>query len=98
MSKHAPGPWYVVTKAANPYWRCDGTEVSSEYGRIADCGSDGMRALDVCQANARLIAAASELLDALTMVRDYVVTMKGRGHEYQVAIDAAIAKATGEQA
>lgn len=38
-----------------------------------------------------------EMLDALKMVRDYVVTMKGKGHEYQIVIDAAIAKATNHQ-
>ena len=34
------------------------------------------------------------MLEALQLVRDYIVTMKGMGHEYQVAIDAAISKAT----
>lgn len=42
-----------------------------------------------------LLAINAELVEALRMVRDYVVTMKGRGHDYQIAIDAALAKAEG---
>jgi hypothetical protein len=44
-----------------------------------------------------LRASAPDLLAALETVRDYVVTMKGMGHEYQLIIDSAIAKATGAQ-
>lgn len=39
----------------------------------------------------RAIAAKNAgLAAALRLVRDYVVTMKGRGHQYQIAIDAAL--------
>jgi hypothetical protein len=48
-------------------------------------------------ANARLIAAAPELLEALKMVSGYIYTMKGAGHEYTAAVQAAIAKAEGAQ-
>lgn len=96
MSAHTPGTWLAVgdwvelvddTRAdicsVNP---CDFGQ--SSYGR----NDDEMRA------NARLIAAAPDLLEALQLVRDYVATMKGMGHQYQVEIDAAIAKAKGETA
>ena len=40
-------------------------------------------------------SAAPDLLEAMQMVRDYLVLKKGKGHDYQVIVDAAIAKATG---
>ena len=73
----------------------------SEGGRIAIAtnlrgrhGMGGRRDGSEVAANVRLIAAAPDMLEALQLVRDYIVTMKGMGHEYQVAIDAAISKAT----
>lgn len=98
MSKHTPGPWYVVTRAANPYWRLDGTKVSSEEGRIADCGTDGLRAFDACQANARLIAAAPEMLDMLIQFRkEFAGLPHSLGYDFThlPKLDALIAKATG---
>lgn len=91
MSAHTNGPWRI-----NPNWLPpeypDWREIISENDENYRC----MSVSGHCgEANARLIAAAPELLEALQMVRDYVVTMKGEGHEYQTFIDAAIAKATG---
>jgi len=40
----------------------------------------------------------AELVEALLLVRDYVVTMKGKGHEYQIALDAALAKCQPKEA
>lgn len=45
----------------------------------------------------QLAEQRAELLEALQLVRGYVVTMKGHGHEYQQAIDAAIANATQQR-
>jgi hypothetical protein len=68
----------------------------SPFGVSDDAGHTYYKPCPTDYANARLIAAAPELLEALLLVRDYVVTMKQMGHEYQIAIDAAIAKAKGE--
>lgn len=40
----------------------------------------------------RLHAENNEMLNVLKTVRDYIVLMKGRGHEYQVLIDGIINK------
>jgi hypothetical protein len=78
---------------------CNGTgqksaqEAMAGVGMPADwnAGKHNARAL----ADEVLRAAAPDMLETLQAVRDYVVTMKGMGHEYQAMIDAAIAKATG---
>lgn len=69
MDKHTPGPWMVVTESPNPYWRGDGTEVASDYGRIASTHVDGLRDLEECRANARLIAAAPGMAAELIELR-----------------------------
>lgn len=63
MSKHTPGPWRV-----EPVEDQEVLILTQEHGRIAECfwigDSQGPR-LDATLANARLIAAAPELLEAL---------------------------------
>lgn len=106
MSAHTPGPWDVREqddefRVHAPDSRSYGFRVEmrivDEVGGYSEQLEDGTWDNAQAKANARLIAAAPELLDALQMVRDYVVRMKGWGHGYQLAVDAAIAKASGEQ-
>lgn len=54
-SPHTPGPWEVY---------CDGFSVAAEDGHIVSTYVEG-NTDDECSANARLIAAAPELLEAL---------------------------------
>lgn len=63
-----------------------------------DAQSDVSRAFanDAVEAHERVRAAAPEMLEALQEIREYIFVMKGRGHAYQVLVDSAIAKATGE--
>jgi hypothetical protein len=91
MTGYTKGPWRYVRENGSP---TTGQHMIAGarpgyLAEVRDCGSGDV------SANARLIAAAPDLLEALQMVRDYVVTMKGDGHQYQVVIDEAIAKATG---
>jgi hypothetical protein len=67
--KHTPGPWTVDLSDDRFLVRDD------EENIVADCwngvfGDDGEYPLDTCGPNARLIAAAPDLLAAARLVRD----------------------------
>ena len=83
---HTSGPWGLIKK--KPMFVC------SAEGVIADCDIDGARDRSQNEANARLIAAAPDLLEALT---ELVVQREGH-YSTQTAWEiarAAIAKAKG---
>ena len=95
---HTAGPWMYAT---GEDW--DGAHVTDKHGRIvADCqgcdipGTCGEVGTDEAEANARLIAAAPELLEALKVaeseLRYHAAT---RNSEALEIVRAAIQKATG---
>lgn len=109
MSKHTPGPWVVGEQNKGPvagtvpvhtadYMEAyrGGQLVCSVYGTAA-----------FSEANARLIAAAPEMLDALKKTSEFLHHMwcSANINEYDFEMveetmlinDAAIAKATGDQ-
>ena len=105
-TKHTPGPWEVTDNTADGYGQL---VVGSMHGAVAICytaepGDPGMPS--ECEANARLIAAAPELLAQLVKMTDaYAKAMKDAGVTYypEALADvrharAAIAKATGGKA
>lgn len=81
-TKHTQGEWKILG---------DLYTVSDDDGCPVAITALGMRDADECLANARLIAAAPDLLAALTKIRGYHVN-----HHVLHEIDAAITKATGE--
>jgi len=95
MKKHTPGPWAIVTGQG---WR-------NAAIRPIVMGQQSQHTLarilpnDDCEANARLIAAAPELLEALkgllADISDYQTTnnLGGQRNHWQVIARAAIAKA-----
>ena len=102
MSAHTPGPW-GTTQATG------GQTVSGPLGvSIAWCGANASFgygetsyaiSVDEARANAQLVAAAPDLLEALSIVRDLDDTWsEGVDTLLSIAtrakIDAAIAKAT----
>lgn len=100
MNKHTPGPWSVPHMArdevgcncayvlAEPYMGSICTISISDGKTIRDFGND-CPPLDEAKANARLIAAAPDLLAALIdLVEGHSIGGAKRGR-------AAIAKATG---
>lgn len=98
MSKHTPGPWQVGMAFDN-YGE---TEIAIEHmtpagNLVVAVALGGLQGQD---ANARLIAAAPDLLGALqVMLRDYTAVHDIGDVEMQPAIyqaRAAIAKATGD--
>jgi len=84
--KWTPRPWHVCGKY--------GDEVKSNDGMGVHCDQDFRIPDDVAKANARLIAAAPELYEALSWCMDQLSHM---GIEYMPG-DVALAKARGETA
>lgn len=103
---HTPGPWRVLE------WADDKKGfiaiVAGEQDHICDVFPFGVRAkhasLEQHNTNARLIAAAPELLEALKMARDCIAycrrahkdAQSGEGFPAELLLDAAIAKAEGK--
>ena len=101
-SKHSPGPWIVDRHADNEELvvRSD-----PDWGIVANCQTDSYslseqeNLMAEIQANARLIAAAPEMLEALQWIADHGDTGEGGRpafHDMRAHARAAIAKATGE--
>jgi hypothetical protein len=95
---HSPGPWRAEPECVHQreegfVIRCaSGTRIAELHGYVSHPGN---------AANARLLAAAPELLEALEMVRDADDDCKSDGFHTippmaRAKIDAAIAKATKE--
>ena len=96
MNKHTPGEWRVRNNSIG------GPFVSSDNGTIADVRTFGGVHVGGHQhpetiANARLIAAAPDMLDELLFVLDWAVTERGPLRKQEIeSIRAVIAKATGD--
>jgi hypothetical protein len=84
--KHTPGPWRVETERAYIHI------MPSENLAICELWRRGNPELEM--ANARLIAAAPDLLELLMELQDIVFLT--RNNELHTRMEAAIAKATGE--
>ena len=99
--KHTPGPWTVgETRRYKHSGGIDGTEVAVHYGPAGNRGNCiafayGHGASGDAEADARLIAAAPDLLAALMMVLDDPQALDGRPRTAE-CVRSAIAKATGE--
>lgn len=86
MSEHTPGPWTV-------------SHAKQEDGGCSIVSATGTVAWHVSEDDARLIAAAPELLDALAGVLQWMPPPCDAEIELQDAVNAAraaIAKATGK--
>ena len=90
---HTPGPWDVEPKGSRHF--VDGADGLT----VAYLDRAGVRERSEIEANARLIASAPELLEALEAVLpdlEHYVATHGPGPDKRLAIArAAIAKATG---
>lgn len=91
MNKFAPGPWKIQRQNPSPTtgeWMISGQK-PGYLAEVRDCGSGDV------MANASLIAAAPDLLEALQLVVD--TTENGGWPSAALVIaKAAIAKAMGE--
>jgi hypothetical protein len=99
-TKHTPGPWSLFPMETGWYVNQQGGP-----GYVGTMHTASHRAAE-CEANARLIAAAPELLEALEIARNglrwyqetYHDAVNGCDDEAMAQIDAAIAKAVGSAA
>lgn len=112
--RHTPGPWQVmndydgatiVIANVDGETFSDGTSTFS-YDFVCDTlpdDGDGSRSREIAKANARLIAAAPELLEALKTAKGTIRAWHGRSQwdiydrasPEMKAINSAIAKAEG---
>lgn len=104
---HTPGPWKVAKYQVGTVV----TNYEPKEGRTVgySCGNDFVADLDdgkyhkyldekEREANARLIAAAPDLLEALEVARERVFwDMKAEGRKALRTIDAALKKARGDE-
>lgn len=96
MSAHTPGPWIVTEDCETRVIR--GADVEQTEGGVTYSFRDYVASTwgGPHEANARLIAAAPELLVALQEIMADMESDFGTGYDYKKA-RAAIAKATGAQ-
>ncbi len=107
MSGHTPGPWRAVIDRSGEdgkVWYFPHVQINRSHRIIVNVGPtpEGLReevwtnSMETCEANAYLIAAAPEMLEALRAV----VELAGTPHrrvEMIRKVKAAIAKAEGSQ-
>ena len=107
MSKHTPGPWTKAERLNGPWWHIssghtvNGQPCKSGRQAVACVHGESKRGAtayaEMFEANARLIAAAPDLLDALHHIEG--VSMADDPRDLPGIVQtarAAIAKATGE--
>ena len=88
--KHTPGPWFVAEPDSN-----EQPIVRAEHIEIATCWHHCVESIRLeAEANARLIAAAPDLLAAVKMLLDEVWSIEPDGKIVDAA-EAVVAKAEG---
>ena len=113
MSKHTPGPWSVPHFATDCACNCAYVVSGNQHGMGAiatvhhsdEADGEHNEPMDVAIANARLIAAAPDMLEALRKMRELlrllqpalnVMAREVMDDIIKDQIDPAIAAATGE--
>jgi hypothetical protein len=100
-TQHTPGPWKAHFEEAYFVTGPDLGRVAMMMNLKGAHGMGGRRSGDESAANARLIAAAPDLLDALQHIQRCIPLGGFAQIHYQsdtwAQIDAAIEKATGEK-
>ena len=95
MSKHTPGPWFCPTPLHGTFY----VEARIDGGMLQEVASCGPTADPAQQAaNARLIAAAPELLESLDAALGLIGIVWPTDSDVTLKARAAIAKATGSEA
>jgi hypothetical protein len=102
MSKHTPGPWWTDAKYDGRELGCSIIAARTDSGPLPGNPTRGQIAFATailntqareCEANAKLIAAAPELLDALKLAEQWLEGWASAEPELAI-VRVAIAKAT----
>ena len=98
QANHTPGPWNLGEEIDN--FRSISVPLWSEFANVVVRLEDDDRPYFRGEANARLIAAAPDLLEALTEAEAYMSIVEPRSDKAEYGrtlgvVRAAIAKATG---
>ena len=98
MNKHTPGPWTAISDPLHFYSLTTIIIAGNVLGGIPQVRIDvgGKSDIAELEANARLIAAAPDLLEALENIADIVADEWGTHRPCVMRAYAAIAKARGE--
>lgn len=94
MNKHTPGPWFAVADKGQTIIRT--SRSSAAFSPLAIVKGDKRDTLKDQEANARLMAAAPDLLEALEYCLDCLGDEFALPSDCQSTARAAIAKARGE--
>ena len=90
MAQHTPGPWHIDYK---PEHRA----IVADNGQVVASTQIPGRIMKAANADARLMAAAPDLLEALELAREWLPSRRAMPEEIHDQIDVpAIAKAKGE--
>jgi hypothetical protein len=95
MSKHTPGPWTVEHSEANGFWIAHDPRLHGDMKRGMVVVCEGIRGGKEIIPNARLVAAAPDLLTALQTIALHITSLDAQG--VRELCEAAIAKATGKE-
>lgn len=99
-TQHTPGPWTLTAPEDRAGWTIESTDCKIAHLYLYGASTGGPRTKGEPSANARLIAAAPELLAALRECRAIVCLQNGNLHddinEIIERATAAIRKAEGE--
>lgn len=100
MSKHTPGPWFVCGPLTDEESGRPGGIPVRVVAYEAELGGEDENSILICEpdtcseADARLIAAAPDLLEALEKCYFYLQNETAQEH-WMLEVGAAIAKARG---
>ena len=95
MSKHTPGPWLLVEIYTSQHWAIFPAAPEGDFTNLATVHRSQIESEN--EANAHLIAAAPDMLEALKAFRGYLDgDLYARLKLVEEQADAAIAKAEGK--
>jgi len=101
QATHTPGPWSVCYDHPDQKCRDSIAYIRAPHTEDFDCGAEtavvyGCKGNEERRANARLMAAAPDLLDALRVAYSDIQRLPGHTIDMLGRIEAAVVKATGE--